>query len=139
MNKIPILKLGDILIVSLQDDLTDRTAISLQEDLLDKIYKAKAKGVLIDVSVLDIVDSFLGKILSDTSKMIRLLGAELVLVGMSPSVVITLVELGLAINNVSTALNIDLGIEKLNTLVKLNQIEEVDFDDLTEVEEDDSI
>lgn len=139
MSKIPILKLKDTLIVSLQDDLTDRTAIDFQDSLLKKIYTTKAKGVLIDVTVLDIIDSFLGRVLSDTSKMIKLLGAELVLVGMSPSVVITLVELGLEINNLPTALNIDLGMEKLNALVKLNQIDEVTLDDLAEMEKNDSI
>jgi len=126
MNKIPILKIKDKLIVSLQDDLTDRNAIQFQNDLLEKIYSTKAKGVLIDISVLDIMDSFLGKILSDTSKMIRLLGAELVIVGMRPSVAITLLELDLQINGVATALDIDHGIEKLDMLVKSSEIEEVD-------------
>jgi rsbT antagonist protein RsbS len=139
MNRIPILKIKDTLIVSLQDDLTDRTAINFQDELLKKIYDTKAKGVLIDISVLDIVDSFLGRILSDTAKMIKLLGAELVICGMSSSVVITLVELGLEINNVQTALNIDLGLEKLAALVKSNQIEEVDYDDLMEEEKNDSV
>ena len=125
MNKIPILKIKDKLIVSLQDVLTDRSAIQFQNDLLEKIYSTKIKGVLIDISVLDIVDSFLGKILSDTSKMIRLLGAELVIVGMRPSVAITLVELDLQINGVATALDIDQGIEKLDILVKSSEIEEV--------------
>ena len=125
MNKIPILKIKDKLIVSLQDVLTDRSAIQFQNDLLEKIYSIKIKGVLIDISVLDIVDSFLGKILSDTSKMIRLLGAELVIVGMRPSVAITLVELDLQINGVATALDIDQGIEKLDILVKSSEIEEV--------------
>ena len=126
MNKIPILKIKDKLIVSLQDVLTDRSAIQFQNDLLEKIYSTKIKGVLIDISVLDIVDSFLGKILSDTSKMIKLLGAELVIVGMRPSVAITLVELDLQISGVSTALDIDQGIEKLDILVKSGEIEEVD-------------
>ena len=125
MNKIPILKIKDKLIVSLQDDFTDTSAIQFQNDLLEKIYSTKIKGVLIDISVLDIVDSFLGKILSDTSKMIRLLGAELVIVGMRPSVAITLVELDLQINGVATALDIDQGIEKLDILVKSSEIEEV--------------
>jgi len=125
MNKVPILKLKDIFIVSLDNDLTDRTAIHFQDDLVSRIYSEKVKGVLIDISILDIVDSFLGRILSDTAKMIKLLGAELVLVGMSPSVVITLVELGLEINNVPTALSMDLGMEKLNALVKSNEIEEM--------------
>lgn len=137
MNKIPILKIKDTLIASLQDDLTDRNAVQFQNDLLQKIYSTKAKGVLIDISVLDIVDSFLGRILSDTSKMIRLLGAELVIVGMRPSVAITLVELDLQISDVLTALDIDQGIEKLNILVKSNEIEEVDYNQLTDEEKND--
>jgi len=139
MNKVPILRIKDTLIVSLQDDLTDRIAIQFQGDLLQKIYSTKTKGVLIDISVLDIVDSFLGRILSDTSKMVRLLGAEIVLVGMSPSVAITLVELGLQLENIATALNIDHGIEKLNILVKSNEIEEVDYNQLPDEEKNDFI
>ncbi len=132
MNKIPILRIKDTIIVSLQDDLTDKRAIQLQDDLLQKIYSTKTRGVLIDISVLDIVDSFLGRILSDTANMIRLLGAELVIVGMRPSVAITLVELNLQIDNVATALDIDQGIEKLAILVKPNVIEEIDYDPLTD-------
>ena len=139
MNKIPILRIKDTLIVSLQDDLTDRNAVLFQNDLLQKIYTTKAKGVLIDISVLDIVDSFLGRILSDTAKMIRLLGAELVIVGMRPSVAITLVELALQIDDVATALDVDQGIEKLNILVKSNEIEEVDFDQLADEGKNDFI
>jgi len=132
VNKIPILRIKDTIIVSLQDDLTDKRAIQLQDDLLQKIYSTKTRGVLIDISVLDIVDSFLGRILSDTANMIRLLGAELVIVGMRPSVAITLVELNLQIDNVATALDIDQGIEKLAILVKPNVIEEIDYDPLTD-------
>jgi rsbT antagonist protein RsbS len=132
VNKIPILKLKDTLIVSLQDDLTDSTAIHFQDDLLKKIYACKSKGVLIDISVLDIVDSFLGRIISDTAKMIKLLGAELVLVGMNPSVAITLMELGLEMDNVITALDLDMGIDQLQTLIKSNAIEEVDYNQLSE-------
>ncbi len=139
MNKIPILRIKDTLIVSLQDDLTDRNAVQFQNDLLQKIYTTKAKGVLIDISVLDIVDSFLGRILSDTAKMIRLLGAELVIVGMRPSVAITLVELDLQIDNVATALDVDQGIEKLDILVKSNEIDEVDFDQLADEGKNDFI
>ena len=137
MIKIPILKIKDKLIVSLQDVLTDRSAIQFQNDLLEKIYSTKIKGVLIDISVLDIMDSFLGKILSDTSKMIRLLGAELVIVGMRPSVAITLVELDLQINGVATALDIDQGIEKLDILVKSSEIEEVDYEEWSQEEKND--
>ena len=125
MIKVPILKIKDTLIVPLQDGLTDRDFLQFQNDLLQKIYSKKIKGVLIDISELDIADSFLGKALSDTAKMIRLLGAEVVIVGMRPSVAITLVELDLQITNVATALDIDQGLEKLDILVKSNEIEEV--------------
>lgn len=132
MSNIPILRIKDILIVSLQDDLTDRIAIRFQNDLLQKIHSTNTMGVLIDISVLDIVDSFLGRILSDTSKMVILLGAELVIVGMRPSVAITLVELGLQLKDIVTALDIDHGIEKLNAIVNSKEIEEVDYGELTE-------
>ena len=125
MIKVPILKIKDTLIVPLQDGLTDRDSLQFQNDLLQKIYSTRIKGVLIDISELDIADSFLGKALSDTAKMIRLLGAEVVIVGMRPSVAITLVELDLQIINVATALDIDQGLEKLDILVKSNEIEEV--------------
>ena len=125
MIKVPILKIKDTLIVPLQDGLTDRDSLQFQNNLLQKIYSTRIKGVLIDISELDIADSLLGKALSDTAKMIRLLGAEVVIVGMRPSVAITLVELDLQITNVATALDIDQGLEKLDILVKSNEIEEV--------------
>lgn len=139
MNKVPILRLKDTLIVAFQSELTDTSAVCFQNDLLDKIYSTKARGVVIDISVLDIVDSFLGRTISDTARMIKLLGADLVLVGMKPSVAITLIELGLSINNVTTALDLDTGIEKLNALIKLNEIQEIEYVQLTGEEKNDSI
>lgn len=139
MDKIPILKIKDTLVVLLQDDLTDSIAIHFQEDLLKKIFASKVKGVLIDISLLGIVDSFLGRVISDTGKMIKLLGAELVLVGMSSSVAITLVELGLEIGNVSTSLDIDSGLELLTALVKSNAVKEVDNIQFTEEGKNDFI
>ncbi|NJD01429.1 MAG: STAS domain-containing protein [Ruminiclostridium sp.] len=139
MDKIPILKIKDTLVVLLQDDLTDSIAIHFQEDLLKKIFASKVKGVLIDISLLGIVDSFLGRVISDTAKMIKLLGAELVLVGMSSSVAITLVELGLEIGNVSTSLDIDSGLELLTALVKSNAVKEVDNIQITEEGKNDFI
>lgn len=139
MDKIPILKIKDTLVVLLQDDLTDSIAIHFQEDLLKKIFASKVKGVLIDISLLGIVDSFLGRVISDTAKMIKLLGAELVLVGMSSSVAITLVELGLEIGNVSTSLDIDSGLELLTALVKSNAVKEVDNIQFTEEGKNDFI
>ncbi|MFL0195796.1 STAS domain-containing protein [Clostridium sp. WILCCON 0269] len=139
MNKVPILRLKDTLIVAFQGELTDTSAVCFQNDLLEKIYSTKAKGVVIDISVLDIVDSFLGRTISDTACMIKLLGAELILVGMKPSVAITLIELGLSISKVTTALDLDTGMEKLNALIKLNEIQEIDYVQLTGEEKNDSI
>ncbi|KNY26295.1 STAS domain-containing protein [Pseudobacteroides cellulosolvens] len=131
MEKIPILKINNILIVSLQGDLTDRSIVNFQQDILEKIYKNKAVGVLIDISVLDIIDSFLGRVISDTARMIRLLGSEIMIVGMKPCVAITLVELGLEIGSVNTALDMESGIEKLKREIKSQCIEEVDESALT--------
>ncbi|KMT21998.1 STAS domain-containing protein [Clostridium cylindrosporum] len=134
MVKIPILKINDILIVSIQEELTDKVALKFQMDILNKIYSSKAKGVLMDISLLDIVDSFLGKVISETAKMIRLLGAELVLVGMKPEVAITIVELGLEINGVHTSLNIEDGIENLNNIIKSKAIQEITREELLKEE-----
>ena len=113
MERIPILKLGEFLLVSIQVDMHDRLAISLQDDLTGKIVPTAAKGVLIDISALDIVDSFIGRTLANIAGMSRILDAETVVVGMQPSVAITLVELGLSLPGIRTALNIDKGMELL--------------------------
>jgi rsbT antagonist protein RsbS len=113
VEKIPILKLGEFLLVSIQVDMHDRLAISLQDDLTGKIVATGAKGVLIDISALDIVDSFIGRMLGNIAGMSRILDAETVVVGMQPSVAITLVELGLSLPGIRTALNIDKGMELL--------------------------
>jgi len=113
MDRIPILRVGDVLIVSIQVDLEDRTAVQLQGDLADEIVATGATGVLIDISALDIVDSFIGRMLSTIASMSRLLGAETVVVGMRPAVAITLVELGLPMHGVRTALNAELGFRRL--------------------------
>jgi rsbT antagonist protein RsbS len=109
MERIPILKLGDALLVSVQVDMHDRLAKALEEDLTSKIIANKAKGVLIDISGLDIVDSFIGRTLDTISAVARMLGADTVVVGMRPAVAITLVELGLTLSGVKTALNIERG------------------------------
>lgn len=114
---IPILKLGDILLVSIQGDLHDRTALELQERLTARIVDTNAKGVLIDISVLDMVDSFIGRLLSDVAAMSRILDAETVVVGMQPAVAITLVELGLAMEGVATALDVDAGLAMLRSRI----------------------
>ena len=117
MERIPILKLGEFLLVSIQVDMHDQLAISLQDDLTAKIVSAGAKGVLIDISALDIVDSFIGRMLGNIAGMSRILDAETVVVGMQPSVAITLVELGLSLPGIRTALNIDKGMDLLRNSV----------------------
>jgi rsbT antagonist protein RsbS len=113
VDRIPILKLRDFLLVSIQVDMHDRLAISLQDDLTAKIVETGAKGVLIDISALEIVDSFIGRMLGNIAGMSRILDAETVVVGMQPSVAITLVELGLSLPGIRTALDIDRGMELL--------------------------
>ena len=117
MERIPILKVGEFLLVSIQVDMHDRLALSLQDDLTAQVVAARAKGVLIDISSLDMVDSFIGRMLGNMAAMTRALGAEAVVVGMQPAVAITIVELGLALTNVRTALNVDKGMALLQTLV----------------------
>lgn len=113
MDRVPILKIGDILLVSIQVDLQDHIALALQEDLGDKIVSTSARGVLIDISALEIVDSFIGRMLSTIASISRVLDAETVVVGMRPAVAITLVELGLSLGGVRTALDVDRGMAML--------------------------
>jgi|SRR5918997_2620345 rsbT antagonist protein RsbS len=109
MDRIPILKLGDALLVTIQVDMHDRLAMALEEDLTTRIVSARAKGVLIDISALEIVDSFIGRMLDNIAAVSRMLDADTVVVGMRPAVAITLVELGLSLSGVKTALNVDRG------------------------------
>ena len=113
MDHIPILRMGEFLLVSIQVDLHDSMALALQDDLTAKIQDTGAKGVLIDISALEVVDSFIGRMIANISAMSRVLGARTVLVGMRPAVAITLVELGMALPGVETALNIERGMERL--------------------------
>lgn len=113
MDHIPILQIRDILLVSIQVDMHDRLALTLQDDLTNRIVTTGAKGVVIDISALDMVDSFIGRTLSTISAMARILDAETVVVGMQPAVAITLVELGLTLQGVRTALNVDKGMTLL--------------------------
>jgi rsbT antagonist protein RsbS len=113
MERIPILKIGRLLLVSIQVDMHDRLAITLQEDLTARIAETRAGGVIIDISALEMVDSFIGRMLSNIAGMSKLLGAETVVAGMQPSVAITLVELGLSLKGVRTALSLERGIELL--------------------------
>jgi rsbT antagonist protein RsbS len=109
VDRIPILKMGSFLLVTIQVDMHDQLALQLQDDLTSRIVSAKARGVLIDISSLEIVDSFIGRMISNIAAMARILGAETVVVGMQPAVAITLVELGLSLEGVRTALNVDKG------------------------------
>ena len=128
MEKIPILKMGKYLLVTIQVDMHDRLAMTLQEDLTDRIVKEGAKGVLIDISSLEIVDSFIGRMLGSIASMSRMLNAETVVVGMQPAVAITMVELGLSLPGVRTALNVERGMEILRGLVQPGE-EEAGHDD----------
>jgi rsbT antagonist protein RsbS len=111
MEKIPVLRMGDLLLVSIQVDLHDQLAMRLQEDLANRIVETRTRGVLIDISTLDIVDSFMAHVLSNTAMIARVLDAETIVVGMQPAVAITLVELGLNLGGVRTALNVELGMK----------------------------
>ena len=113
MDRIPILKLRGLLLVSIQVDMHDRLAMQLQDELTQKISETGARGVLIDISSLDIVDSFIGRMIANISAMSRILDANTVLVGMRPAVAITLVELGLSLAGVDTALDVERGMKLL--------------------------
>ena len=113
MERIPILKMGDLLLVSIQVDMHDRLAIQLQDDLTSRIAQTSARGVLIDISALEMVDSFMGRMIANIAAMSRVLDAETVVVGMRPAVAITLVELGMSLPGVRTALNVERGMALL--------------------------
>jgi len=122
MERIPILKMGEYLLVTIQVDMHDRLALALQDDLTQKIVSARAKGVLIDISALDVVDSFIGRTLADIASMSRVLDAETVVVGMRPAVAITLVELGLSLEGVRTALNVERGMDLLRARIEARRL-----------------
>jgi rsbT antagonist protein RsbS len=123
MEKIPILKMGDFLLVTIQVDMHDQMAATLQDDLTSKISQLNTKGVLIDISSLNIVDSFIGRMLANTSTMARVLGARTVVVGMQPAVAITLVELGVNLSGLQTALNVEKGMAMLRRDVDLPDLD----------------
>jgi rsbT antagonist protein RsbS len=117
VDRIPILKLGEFLLVTVQVDMHDRLALTLQDDLTDRIVRHRSKAVLIDISALEVVDSFIGRMLANIAAMSRILDAETVVVGMQPAVAITLVELGLDLQGVRTALNVERGMDLLRVLL----------------------
>lgn len=131
MERIPILRMGHFLLVTIQVDLYDRLALDLEADLVKMVNKTEAKGVLIDISAVSIVDSFMGRIIGNIGTMSKLLDAETVVVGMQPAVAITLVELGLPLTGVYTALNVEKGMELLKS-----KIGNIDADDDIESDDD---
>jgi len=120
MDRIPILRMGHFLLVTIQIDLYDRLATTLESDLVQMVFKTGAKGVLIDISALSIVDSFMGRILGNIGSMSKIMDAETVVVGMQPAVAITLIELGLELKGVHTALNVEKGMELLKEKISSN-------------------
>jgi rsbT antagonist protein RsbS len=126
LESIPILRMGELLIVSIQVDMHDRLALALQDDLTNKIVDTGARGVLIDISSLDIVDSFIGRMIANISAMARVLDAQTVLVGMQPAVAITLVELGMSLSGVQTALNVEKGMNLLRSRLNNGPLENGD-------------
>ena len=117
MERIPILKLEDVLLVSIQVDMHDQLALTLQDDLTQKIVATRARAVLIDISALEMVDSFMGRMLGNIASMSRILDAQTVVVGMRPAVAITLVELGLSLPGIRTALNLDAGLALMREML----------------------
>lgn len=118
MERIPILQMGGFLLVTIQVDMHDQLALTLQDDLSERISRTSARGVLIDISALDMVDSFIGRMIGTISGLSKIMDAETVLVGMQPAVAITLVELGLTLPGVSTALNVERGMKLLHERVR---------------------
>jgi len=131
MEKIPILRMGQFLLVTIQVDLYDQLAENLESDLVNMVRKAGSRGVLIDVSAVSIIDSFMGRILGNIASMSKIMDAETVVVGMQPAVAITLVELGLPLKGVHTALNVEKGMELLKSriLLETEEDDEEEYDD----------
>jgi rsbT antagonist protein RsbS len=129
VERIPILRMGSCLLVTIQVDMHDRLAMTLQDDLMNQIAKFHARGVLIDISALDVVDSFIGRMIANVSSMAQVLDAETVLVGMQPAVAITLVELGLSLPGVRAALNVEKGMALLRSSLNSHEAEAGDGGD----------
>jgi rsbT antagonist protein RsbS len=125
-ERVPILKIGDVLLASIQVDLSDESTLALQEDLSNRVVETSARGVIIDISALEIVDSFIGRMLATIASMTRILDAETVVVGMRPAVAITLTELGLSLGGVKTALNADKAFEMFRLSAEANRMRDED-------------
>ena len=132
MEKIPVLRMGEFLLVTIQVDMHDRLVMALQDDLMKKINLTNAKGVLIDISALEIVDSFIGRMIANIANVSLVLDAKTVVTGMQPAVAITLVELGLSLEGVITALNVDKGFRLLQSLTESKQSTEIIDDNHSE-------
>ena len=128
MERIPILKMGNYLLVTIQVDMHDRLAMALQDDLTSRIVSHRSKAVLIDISSLEMVDSFIGRMLANIAAMSRVLDAETVVVGMRPAVAITLVELGMPLKGVRTALNVEQGMALLQASLASRDLDDGDGD-----------
>jgi rsbT antagonist protein RsbS len=124
MERIPILRMGEFLLVTIQVDMHDQLALKLQDELSNAILKNASRGVLIDISTLEMVDSFIGRMVADISGMAKILGAETMLVGMQPAVAITLVELGLSLPGVATALNVERGMAQLRRKIDAGEVDD---------------
>ena len=129
MDRIPILKFGNALLVTIQVDMHDRLATAREEDLTSRIVANNARGVLIDISALDMVDSFIGRMIADVAATSRILDAQTVVVGMRPAVAITLVELGLSLTGVKTALNVERGMALIQSRLSESEAEDADDED----------
>lgn len=122
--RIPILKIEDYLVASVQTALHDRSAVQFRDDIIQRIYETKAKGVIVDLTAVDVVDSFIGRLIGDIAEMASLMGAKVVITGLQPAVAITLVELGLELPGVITALNLEKGIATLRHLTEEEKADE---------------
>lgn len=129
MDRIPILRMGSFLLVTIQVDLYDRLALTLESDLVQMVNKTGAKGVLIDISAVSIVDSFMGRILGNIASMSKIMDADTVVVGMQPAVAITLIELGLPLKGVYTALDVERGMNLLKSMIDEDPTDDLEDDD----------
>lgn len=125
---IPILRLGEILLTSIQVDLTDQDVLEFESDVLTMVNETKASGIVIDITGLDVVDSFMARVFNDTATMVRILGTETVITGMQPTVALTLVEMGQDLSGIETALNLESGLERIKALIRERRVAQRQMD-----------